>query len=89
MRRLVLFDVDGTLISTRGRAGGALGRALNDVFGTAGPIETYPFAGKTDPQIVFELMGAAGLGRDAVAPDSMRCWSATWSSLATRSETAQ
>lgn len=68
MRRLVLFDVDGTLLSTNGQAGRALGVALRETFGTAGPIEGYQFAGKTDPQIVFELTSAAGLPRAAVEP---------------------
>ena len=67
MRRLILFDVDGTLLSTNGTAGAALGRALQETFGTAGPIAGYRFAGKTDPRIVYELMGAAGLGRAEVA----------------------
>ncbi len=68
MRRLILFDVDGTLLSTNGHAGRAIGHALRDTFGTAGPIEGYAFAGKTDPQIVFELTGLAGLARAAVEP---------------------
>ena len=63
MRRLILFDVDGTLLSTNGEAGRALGVALRQTFGTAGPIEGYSFSGKTDPQIVFELTGCAGLAR--------------------------
>jgi len=67
MRRLVLFDIDGTLLSTDGRAGDALGRALAATYGTTGPIAGYRFAGKTDPQIVFELMGSAGISRDVVA----------------------
>ena len=66
MRRLVLFDIDGTLLSTNGRAGEALGLALAETFGTAGPIDGYSFAGKTDPQIAFELLGLAGIPRDAV-----------------------
>lgn len=58
---LVLFDIDGTLLST-GRAGAtALLRALVEVYGTTGPIESWSFGGKTDPQIVWELMTAAGL----------------------------
>lgn len=61
MRRLVLFDIDGTLLSA-GRAGKrAFHDALLEVFGTAGPIEGYSFAGRTDPQIVRELLGAAGM----------------------------
>jgi len=59
--RLVLFDIDGTLLSASGAGRRALGRALVDVFGTAGPIDTYDFHGGTDPQIVRDLLGAAGL----------------------------
>ena len=60
MRRLVLFDIDGTLLSASGVSGRAMGDALRDVFGEAGPIDTYDFSGKTDPLIVRELMTAAG-----------------------------
>jgi phosphoglycolate phosphatase len=67
-RRLVLFDIDGTLITCRGRAGEALVRALKATFGTPGPAATYRYSGKTDPQIVHELMAEAGLPREAVAP---------------------
>ncbi len=67
MHTLILFDVDGTLLSTNGRAGVALGRAMRETFGTAGAIEGYRFAGKTDPQIVFELLGEAGISRTEVA----------------------
>jgi phosphoglycolate phosphatase-like HAD superfamily hydrolase len=67
-RRLVLFDIDGTLITCRGRAGEALARAMTATFGTPGPVETYRYSGKTDPQIVHELMAAAGLAREDVAP---------------------
>jgi len=66
-RRLLLFDIDGTLITCRGRAGDALARALNTTFGTPGPVATYRYSGKTDPQIVHELMAGAGLPRAAVA----------------------
>lgn len=68
MRRLILFDVDGTLLSTNGQAGRAISIALRETFGTAGTIEGYAFAGKTDPQIVFELTALAGLKRSGVEP---------------------
>lgn len=67
-RRLVLFDIDGTLISTGGRAGAALGRALEATFGTAVPAANFRYAGKTDPQIVFEMMALVGVDRGTVAP---------------------
>lgn len=61
MKRLILFDIDGTLLSTNGAARRAFQRALIDVYGTAGPIDQHQFDGKTDPQIARELLDAAGL----------------------------
>jgi phosphoglycolate phosphatase-like HAD superfamily hydrolase len=58
--KLVLFDVDGTLLWTDGAGRRAIQRALLDEAGTAGPIDTYRLDGKTDPQIVAELLGLAG-----------------------------
>jgi len=62
--RLILFDIDGTLLWTDGAGRRAIHRALLDETGTAGPIEGYRFDGKTDPQIVRELLSLAG-HRDA------------------------
>lgn len=64
--RLLLFDVDGTLISSRGVGRLAFARALRAVYGTAGAIDRYDFRGKTDPRIVLDLMAGAGLGDDVV-----------------------
>jgi len=58
--RLILFDIDGTLLWTDGAGRRAIHRALMDELGTAGPIDGYRFDGKTDPQIVRELMALAG-----------------------------
>jgi len=58
--RLFLFDVDGTLVTAQGAGRRAMTTALVAVFGVAGPVERYDFSGKTDPQIVADLMGAAG-----------------------------
>ncbi|MEX2529205.1 MAG: HAD family hydrolase [Gemmatimonadota bacterium] len=60
MKRLVLFDIDGTLV-TGGPAKGAFHLALETIYGTTGPIEGWSFSGKTDPQIARELLTAAGL----------------------------
>jgi phosphoglycolate phosphatase-like HAD superfamily hydrolase len=64
--KLVLFDVDGTLLTASGAGRRALDRALRDVYGTAGPIETYDFRGGTDPQIVWDLLRLAGLDDAAI-----------------------
>ena len=58
--KLVLFDIDGTLLWTDGAGRRAIHRALVDEMGIAGPIEGFRFDGKTDPQIVRELLALAG-----------------------------
>lgn len=60
MRKLILFDIDGTLLHTRGAARRAFHRAMVEVYGSAGPIATHPFDGKTDPQIARELLTLEG-----------------------------
>lgn len=57
-RKLVLFDIDGTLLSSDGAGRGAIRNALLDEMGTTGPIDDFRFDGKTDPQIVRDLMQA-------------------------------
>ena len=54
--------MDGTLLTARGAGRESFARALTAVYGTTGPIERYDFRGKTDPQIVVDLLTAAGLG---------------------------
>ena len=58
--RLILFDIDGTLLWTDGAGRRAIHQALLDQAGTAGPIAGHRFDGKTDPQIVRELLTLAG-----------------------------
>lgn len=57
--RLVLFDVDGTLLRG-GPAKDAFRVAMTRTFGTAGAVATHEFSGKTDPQIARELLHGAG-----------------------------
>jgi phosphoglycolate phosphatase len=63
--KVVLFDIDGTLLSTGGAARRAVYQALEDVFGTPAPTG-HEFDGKTDPQIVRELMRLAGVADDVI-----------------------
>ena len=63
--KLVLFDIDGTIMLSAGAGGRAVRRALVEVFGAPGP-EQHRFDGKTDPQIVRELMSLAGHGAEHI-----------------------
>ncbi len=61
-RRLVLFDIDGTLVMS-GRIGSrAVARAFLDQFGVADATAGFFFDGKTDPLIFRELLERHGLG---------------------------
>ncbi|HEX6070741.1 MAG TPA: HAD family hydrolase [Longimicrobiaceae bacterium] len=64
MERLILFDIDGTLLSAAGAAGGPFRSALERVFGTSGPRRGYSFAGRTDPQIARDLLALGGVPRE-------------------------
>lgn len=57
--KIVLFDIDGTILWTDGAGRRALRSALVEVFACAGPSD-HRFDGKTDPQIVREMMRASG-----------------------------
>ncbi len=63
--RLVLFDIDGTLLTGGGAGSRAIRTALQEHFGATGPAD-YRFDGKTDPQIVRDLMRAEGHGDDVI-----------------------
>ncbi|HSC31316.1 MAG TPA: HAD hydrolase-like protein [Gemmatimonadaceae bacterium] len=57
--KLILFDIDGTILWSDGAGRRAMTAALTRVFGGAGPT-AYHYDGKTDPQIVRDLMRAEG-----------------------------
>jgi phosphoglycolate phosphatase len=60
MRKLVLFDIDGTLLLTAGAGRRAIVAALSAEVGRSDAFDRIRFDGKTDPQIVAELLEAAG-----------------------------
>ena len=60
-RKLILFDIDGTLLLSLGAGRRALVAAMSeDIPGIAAAAETIRFDGKTDPQIVQEMLLASG-----------------------------
>jgi phosphoglycolate phosphatase len=56
-RKLFLFDIDGTLVWTRGAGREATRHAMIEVFGTCAALDTHNFGGKTDWQTLTELLG--------------------------------
>lgn len=69
MKRVVLFDIDGTLLLSDRAGRTAMERALDDTFGRHGPA-TYDYGGKTDRLIVRETMRLEGFS-DAVIDEKM------------------
>ncbi|MDB4884085.1 MAG: hypothetical protein JWL95_2851 [Gemmatimonadetes bacterium] len=61
----MLFDIDGTILWTDGAGRRAVFQALEEHFGETGPGE-HRFDGKTDPQIVRELMRHAGVAESEI-----------------------
>lgn len=53
--KVLLFDIDGTLIDAGGAGQSAMEQALAEEFGARGPVEGIPTAGRTDRAIAIDL----------------------------------
>lgn len=67
MVRLVLFDIDGTLVRTGGAGVKAFGRVFATEFGATDGFERLKFAGRTDVSLVREFFGFHDI---AATPDN-------------------
>jgi phosphoglycolate phosphatase-like HAD superfamily hydrolase len=74
--RLFLFDVDGTLLWAHGAGRIALTRAIRETYHAPVEFDRYDFRGKTDPRIVLDLVGAAGLPEEAIRARLDACFAA-------------
>ena len=72
--KLVLFDIDGTLITDGGAAREAYARALRQVYGYDGDLRRYDFSGRTDPQITHMVLGDFGVPREEIEAAMPRLW---------------
>lgn len=61
MKKLVLFDIDGTLITAGGAGTRSMNLAFRELFGIEGAFAQIPMAGKTDIQIMKEGLKSHGL----------------------------
>ena len=62
---LLLFDIDGTLLRVNGAGRRAVESALSEFVGQPLSTDSVRFSGKTDPQIVREVLSANGVEADA------------------------
>jgi len=61
MKLLLLWDIDGTLISSAGAGMSALQSALYQAFGVTGSLEDIDFSGRTDRWIMRQIFIKFGL----------------------------
>jgi phosphoglycolate phosphatase len=59
--RLLLFDIDGTLVLTGGAGQRAISRAFHELFGVANAFAGVPMAGRTDRYLVERALERSGL----------------------------
>lgn len=65
MVRLVLFDIDGTLVHTGGAGVKAFAKVFATEFGARDGFESLKFAGRTDVSLVREFFGLHGIAATA------------------------
>jgi phosphoglycolate phosphatase len=82
MRKLVLFDIDGTLITDNGAARHSYGLALRETYGYDGDLARYDFSGRTDPQITSMVLHDAGFNDEQIAAQAAQLWEAYLRELA-------
>ena len=63
MVRLVLFDIDGTLVRTGGAGMRAFAKTFASEFNTADGFERLKFAGRTDTGLIREFFSFHQIGR--------------------------
>ena len=73
-RRLVLFDIDGTLVTDGGASRAAFAAALSSVYGYHGDLKRYDFSGRTDPQIAYMVLRDAGYSDLAIGAEIRDLW---------------
>jgi phosphoglycolate phosphatase-like HAD superfamily hydrolase len=67
LTKLILFDIDGTLVRTGGAGVRAMACTFADMFGVPDALNGFSVSGRTDPWILREIAGRHGLEWDAAA----------------------
>jgi phosphoglycolate phosphatase len=66
-KTLILFDIDGTLCHIRGAGREAKARTMIEFFGTDQGVREHVFGGKTDWQIMHELLTSYGRDTEQIS----------------------
>ncbi len=66
MHKLLLFDIDGTLLRCGPQVRPLFLDALEAVFGVCDSLEGFDFSGRTDPSIVLELVKSTGQTEESI-----------------------
>jgi phosphoglycolate phosphatase-like HAD superfamily hydrolase len=72
IRKLVLFDIDGTLVLTGGAGIRAMNRACEELVGHRQALANIPVAGRTDRIILTDVLRQAGRNPDDGLLDRLR-----------------
>jgi len=72
IRKLVLFDIDGTLVLTGGAGIRAMNRACEELLGHRQALANVPVAGRTDRIILTDVLTQAGQSPDDGLLDQLR-----------------
>jgi phosphoglycolate phosphatase len=72
IRKLVLFDIDGTLVLTGGAGIRAMNRACEELVGHGQALANIPVAGRTDRIILTDVVTQAGHSADDGLLDRLR-----------------
>jgi phosphoglycolate phosphatase len=88
-RRLVLFDIDGTLITDGGTARDSFSSSLRSVYGYEGDLSRYDFSGRTDPEIAAMVLRDAGWDEAAIQERMLSLWAAYLAGLEARAHAAR
>ena len=67
MKKLVLFDIDGTLMRGVGAVVSSYRLAFQEIFGIDASITDVDCSGRTDPEIVTEVLTARGFDQEAIS----------------------
>jgi phosphoglycolate phosphatase len=62
--RLILFDLDGTLLTSGGIGRRSTRSALESVFGTSGNLDEFYPGGRTQEAIFVDTLADTGIGMD-------------------------